>query len=296
MTRPARTLVASILAVVTVSVANPVWAQDQQCEFDRSGVLRCIQVITARPGGPELDVPLDPTGGIPLVWRRVLANGLPQATFTCVYEIVDDTITTQVRGVGWATMLINVDTGEILTLDFECEYPGDDPPSPPPPPPTVDIWREASEDALRFGTALNPTPGTGGITGLDTWFWCDDPGSVTTEPLTTNGWTVTATVEPIAFTWNVSGSGAAAHTSETCGRAPSILEGTGAGAAWIWTPESVGTATIAFTSTWAGTWILVYEGINTGTFLLGPVPIEATPVSYPVAEFVSVLTAEASNG
>lgn len=281
---------------ITAVACSPVLAQAQTCEFDEAGVLRCIQVITARPGGPELDVPLDPSGRVPLLWRRILANGLPEATFSCVYETVDDTVTTQVRGVGWATMLINLDTGEILTLDFECEYPGDDPPTPPTPPPTVDMWRESSEDALRFGTALNPTPGTGGITGLATWFWCDDPGSVTTEPLTMNGWTVTATVEPIAFRWNVSGSGGAVHTSDSCGHAPSIPEGSGSGAAWIWTPRSVGTATIAFTSTWAGTWTLVYEGTNTGTFLLGPVPIAAAPVTYPVAEFVSVLASEANDG
>ena len=96
----------------------------------------------------------------------------------------------------------------------------------------------------------------------------------------------------ILFSWSVSGPGdGGSSDSETCGTEPA-LDGDGDGAAWKWQPQTLGDYTINFTSTWLGTWTQTYDGTNVGTFPLGPAPIDQEPVTYPVGEYVGVLTGE----
>ena len=148
-------------------------------------------------------------------------------------------------------------------------------------------------DVLELETSFNPPVEFGGITGLDTWFWCADPGTVSVPPITVRGWTVEATVEPVLFTWTVSGPGTGgSHAADSCGTQPSVEEGTGAGAVWTWMPETLGTYSIQFATTWGGSWTLSYAGATTGTFVLEPLTVDAAPVTYSVDEFVGVLTRE----
>ncbi len=70
-------------------------------------------------------------------------------------------------------------------------------PAPPPPPPTAaEVWH----------TAPLPTPNcqynpaTTGLTGLATWGWAENPGTVTADS-TIRGYTVHATADPTQYRW-----------------------------------------------------------------------------------------------
>ena len=163
------------------------------------------------------------------------------------------------------------------------------PPEPPPPPPTPEEYIEAIESLLQVDFELSPPPAFEGITGVDTWFWCSTPESAVIDPITLNGWTVEAEMRAILYSWSVSGPGlGGSHDSPTCGSEPA-LDGDGDGSAWIWQPQTMGDYTINFTSTWFGTWTQTYNGVNVGTFPLGPAPITQAPLAYPVGEYVGVL-------
>lgn len=291
---PPRVLVGLALALATVTGTwSPfAYAQTRECEYDLdTEQLLCTITYTARPGGPELDVDLDGPGGLPLSWRRVLSNGLPGATFICYYQTTDGVTTTEFRGVGWAVYLINTETGEVLSLNFDCEWPGEDPPQPPPPPPTAGELAQSAKDLLTIETSVNPDQNAGGITGLDSWLWCTDPGERATG-VSLRGWTATATMSSASYVWTIAGPSSAQRHSTSCGSAPQRGSVTGGDAAAIWQPQTKGEYQIVLTSTWWGTWTLEYGGVVTGTFILGPVEIDAARVTYPVDEFVAVLTSD----
>ena len=69
---------------------------------------------------------------------------------------------------------------------------------PPPPPPSEAEFVEAARALLTVSTSLNPRPDIGGLTGLDTWLWCDDPGTVTVG-VALRGWTASATMDAVEY-------------------------------------------------------------------------------------------------
>jgi len=256
----------------------------EECWFDyEKGVQRCR--ITAEPGGTDTTIPFD---GVPIAWRRYVAYSA-LATGFCYYVDTIDGVDTTVIGIPWFVELINTETGETISITAVCEFPGEDPPQPPPPPPTPEEYIEAIEGLLEVDWELSPPATFEGITGVDTWFWCDTPDTSVIDPITLNGWTVQSEMTAILFRWAVTGPGPGGnHDSDTCGEAPAP-DGDGDGAAWIWQPQTMGDYAIEFTSTWLGTWTLTYEGTNTGTFPLGPAAIGQPPVAYPVGEYRGVL-------
>ena len=124
------------------------------------------------------------------------------------------------------------------------------------------------------------TVSIGGLTGLDSWLWCADPGPVGTG-VSLRGWTASGAVRLVQVGWEV-GTDELAQTSTSCGSedAPSVT----------WTPESIGEYPITLTSVWAGSWDLMWNGIPMGTFPLGPVSLTAPPQPYPVGEYRGELT------
>jgi len=180
----------------------------------------------------------------------------------------------------WVIVLVNTDTGEQLLLDSDCEWPGEDPPTPPPPPPTPEQLAEGNAQALTIDAALSPNVGIGGLTGLESWLWCDDPGRVVADA-ELNGWVAAGSVEVVLIGWRVDGpTGTSADTSE-CGslEQPAVR----------WTPETMGEYSVVVTAAWAGTWELTYEGVPMGTYPLGPIYLTSDPVPYPVDEYRGVL-------
>lgn len=270
---------ASVLLTASPAIAG------KECYYD--DVTREVHcTITAEPGGPDESVPL---AGIPLVWSRTMALASP-VSGGCWYVDTIDGVETTIVGIPWFVEVRNVETGEVVMTDSLCEYPGDDPPSPPPPPPTPEQFIETIADLLVVEFDVSPTAEIGGITGLETWMWCDTPPPVSTTPITLNGWTVQAEMEAVLFHWSVDGPGEdGSHDSTECGTEPP-RDSDGAVAAWRWQPESTGDYTITFAASWAGTWTLTYEGTNMGTFILDPALIDAPSITYPVDEYVGVLT------
>jgi hypothetical protein len=111
--------------------------------------------------------------------------------------------------------------------------------------------------------------------------WCTDPGN-TPVALTLRGWTAEATVDAVGMAWTIDGVARFSSQQTGCGaeRRPAAT----------WQPQTKGSYTIDFVSTWAGTWTLTYPGIDAQVFTLGPLDFAAPTVPYEVDEFVGVLT------
>src|SRR4029077_7237892 len=124
-----------------------------------------------------------------------------------------------------------------------CLFPGDPAPDPPPAPPSGAEFVEAARAALPTQSAVNPRPEVGGLTGLETWMWCDDPGEVQVG-VALRGWTAEAAMDPVAFKWAVGGVSRATFDERGCGSEESP--------AASWMPETKGSYDIVLASTWAG--------------------------------------------
>lgn len=267
--------VALAVAVVVAAIAThdgEARADEKTCVIDQvSGLLECT--LVASPAPPR-HVLLSPD--LPLEWIRLAMNmdELIQRGIGCVRNNAG----VREVGVGYAIALNNTATGEQLYLDFVCTWPGEEPPLPPPPPPTPGEFKSDNAEALTVRPTLNPAPTIGGLTGLDSWFWCTDPGLVDAG-VSLRGWTAVGAVEVVQLDWQISET---TFTSTTCGSEGSP--------AVTWMPEATGDYPISLTATWAGTWDLSWNGIPMGAFPLGPVSLTSPTQTYPVAEYRGELT------
>ncbi len=276
MKRSQRAAIATVLALTSLVAAAPVaHADERTCELNPdTNELKCR--LIASPA-PPLSRRL--SRDLPLVWKRIpfdiedlIARGRG-----CIR---DRGGVTEI-GAGYVIALINEDTGELLYLEGICTFPGEPPPSPPPPPPTPGEFTEANADVLALDPSFSPGAAIGGLTGLDSWLWCDDPGTVAVG-VNLRGWTATGSVRLVQVGWTLDGPEPTAATSTSCGSeaAPSTT----------WTPETMGDYSVTLTSTWAGSWNLTWGGADLGAFPLGPVSIDSAPSAYPVDEYRGELT------
>lgn len=263
---------------------------EQDCRLDDES-RETVCFVTVRPT-PTQVVSFDtgdPEERIPLQWVRSpgSARATDPATGTQVFACpLLDRDGDVLVGLPYRTQLINTDTGEVVRVTWECVYPGGTPPAPPPPPPTAAEFVEAVGEVFVVAAQINPNPAWGGITGLDTWLWCDEPGDVTVDA-TLRGWTAAAVMSPVQYHWQIDGaSGPALINASVCGTEP--IPGA------VWMPETKGDHVIELAATWAGVWTLSYDGSPTGTFVLGPFSLDGDPVPYPVGEFDSRLVYEAT--
>jgi hypothetical protein len=276
-------LTAVVLALAVMGAHESSFAA-RECRVDPvTGDVRCW--ITADPA-PDAAVTIGGGGEgarLPLQWVRVFfAMGDDQrfsSTLTC--GTTDGAGNTESVGAWYWVALINTETGEQVYLDNICVLPGEPLPAPPSPPPSPGEFREAAVGLLRLETSLNPRAEFGGITGVETWLWCVDPGAVpvTVGPL--RGWTATASMVPVEFYWRVEGVESWSESSTSCGSEadPPATR----------MPERMGDYTMTGGATWAGTWILAWNGTVLGTFVLGPFDFDSAPVAYAVDEFVGEL-------
>ena len=266
-----------ILAVLAASLVptRVASADERTCALDPvSGLLKCTLVASPAPPltrrlGPDL----------PLVWRRIAMNvgELIARGIGCVREVGGITEI----GSGYVVSLVNEATQELLYLDYICQWPGEPPPQPPPAPPTPGELRDANVQVLSLAPSASPAPNIGGLTGLDSWLWCEDPGDVATG-VTLRGWTASGQVGLVYVTWAVEGPSPMEDSSTSCGseEAPSIT----------WTPQTKGAHSVTLISTWAGTWDLSWNGIPMGAFPLGPISLASPAQPYPVDEYRGELT------
>lgn len=267
----------SVVALVAAlaAPASPAHADVRTCLLDPvSGLLRCT--LVASPA-PPMERRLGT--GLPLVWRRIPVDvgELVARGHGCTREVGD---VTEI-GAGYAVVLLNIDTQEVLSLEYVCVWPGDPPPQPPPPPPSPGELRNANARVLTLRPSTSPSPDIGGLTGLESWLWCVDPGEVGVA-VALRGWTASGQVSLVYVTWDVFGPSPMNASSTSCGseEAPSVT----------WTPEAMGDHSIVLTSSWAGSWSLWWNGISMGTLPLGPISLSAPDRPYPVDEYRGELT------
>jgi len=265
-------IVLSLLAAALVGLPTSASAA-KTCRLDEAtGLLYCV--LVADPAANKSVA----VAGTPIVWRR-LAWTVPDDIIRglgCLRVVGN---TTEI-GQAYFVFLENSLTGERLLTKTVCVMPGDPPPQPPPPPPTIGELVLAADDVLTLRPSLNPAPEFGGITGLDTWLWCTDPGTVEIA-VNLRGWNADAAVQTVDLDWTTAGAEQTDLASRRCG-SESEPGGT-------WQPQTAGGHTVALAATWAGTWDLTYLGTPMGTFTLGPLTVTSPPVDYPVDEFVGVL-------
>lgn len=243
------------------------------------------------PGGSNTSVAVPAS---PIVWSRAfiphtaVVDPVPcQRTSETATEIV------VTYGAIWLIQVTDTETGELLAIYTRCEWPGEDPPQPPPmpqPPGETDV---ETQEILALEVGINPpVDGFGGLTQLDTWFWCDDPGIVDVEART-SGSVAAAQVGITELVWTVTGpSGDTTRTSTTCGTEPDP-DGNGEGAAATWAPTQTGDHTITLGATWEGTWTATldldgYGWVTAGPFDLAPISITGEPLTYPVVQIQTV--------
>ena len=206
----------------------------------------------------------------------------------CTRTVVDGLTTTFEFGNNYAVWLENAATGVRVTSPRSvCLFPEDPNPTPPPPPPSPAEFVEAARTVLSVQTSLSPRTEIGGLTGLDTWLWCEDPGDLQVG-VALRGWTATATMQDVQHAWAIGGTASAVFNSASCGS-----EGSPAAS---WMPEMKGSYSVTLTSTWAGDWTLAYNGLPAGTFPLGPFDFAAPTVPYPVSEYRGRLTSPGGEG
>lgn len=279
-----RVLLASALAtVLSCAFAGPTDARDvtRTCDYDQdTRTVKCIVMIVPAPpvvvslnlGGEGARLPLEWRRGIWATPAELISRGKG-----CQREEGAD----KVVGVIYLTLLVNTDTSETLSFEYECVFPGDPLPQPPPPPPSLAEFLEAADLVLVADADVSPDPAWGGITGLETWLWCQDPGELEVG-VSLRGWSAAATMRPVQYQWTVDGPEKVTFNATACG----TEEKPGA----TWTPETKGSYEIGLSATWAGSWALTYAGVPMGVFVLGPVDVDAAPAAYPVGEYVGVLT------
>jgi hypothetical protein len=206
----------------------------------------------------------------------------------CRRDAVDGLTTTYTFGNVYLVQLRTMAGLAVTQPRTVCVFEGSDSQlQPPPPPPSEAEFVEAARRALTVQTSLNPRVEIGGLTGLDTWLWCDDPGEVNVG-VALRGWTAEATVDPVQFKWAIGGTASAGFHADGCGSE--------ANPAASWMPETMGPYTVALTLTWAGTWTLSYNGFLGGVFPLGPFDFAAPAIAYPVDEYRGVLTPPNTDG
>jgi hypothetical protein len=220
---------------------------------------------------------------VSLFWYSEADNPFEIDNDYCRRATVVGLTTTYTYGNIYLVVLRNAATGEnVTTPQAVCAFDEDDPAlQPPPPPPTEAEFVQAARRLLTVETSLNPRVEIGGLTGLDTWLWCEDPGDVDVS-VSLRGWTAAATMTSVEYAWSIDGTDSASRVADACGSEESP--------AATWMPETMGPYTVGLTTTWAGTWTLTYLGLPAGTFPLGPFEFAAAPVDYPVDEYVGVLT------
>jgi hypothetical protein len=149
----------------------------------------------------------------------------------------------------------------------------------PPPPGAAEV-----ADAIglpEFDIATSPI--RRGLTGLETWFWCDAP---TTESVTVSirGYRVVAEAHAVEFEW-VTGDGHS-YFSDTCGEEPDP-EGDGYGAAARHTYETKDFYALELRIGWSGSYTFSGHGRRRTGDLGGVTTISSR--RYPVSEVRAVL-------
>jgi len=136
-------------------------------------------------------------------------------------------------------------------------------------------------DALRSRGIPVPiaslSPGTRGLTGLQTWFWFDGPGQADVG-VSIRGFSVAAQAKATTYHWSTGDGGSYLTGEKGADRAPAATH--------IY--DRKGSYAVSLDMTWVGGYTWSGFG-DAGAGDLGPVTLEGAPQPYPVNEVRSVL-------
>ena len=171
--------------------------------------------------------------------------------------------------------LVDAATGRTLRVEERCVLPGDDGEVPPgeATPPTIE---EVLDAALVPEPAIRVSPNTDGITGMDTWFWADDPGEVNAG-VELQGWTTSGTLSAESWTWDTGDGGSYDSSGPGSEDDPAATH----------VYETKGTYTVTATIEWAGTVTITGYGVSYTVDVLDATTSSDFP--YDVDEVVSVV-------
>lgn len=271
-------------------------AQTQDCRWTAAG-LECFTSLPGRSGGGG-PAPEPPPGPSPNRQTANLAQGSGPSTSRLQWQnssggvcLPDESLPAQ-YGTTVVPMLVDTQTGAIVERRPDlayCQGPSAagvptraaPPPPPPPPPPTTGEVAAAMADFLIIDSQLNPRPEFSGLTGLNTWVWCADPGEIVVSAAI-RGYRVEGHASVTQLNWVIDGVGdGGSWTRSECGSEehPAVT----------WMPETMGAYSVALSATWGGYWTASLNGANLGSYDLGTVTVEQETIDYPVDEYRGVL-------
>lgn len=185
--------------------------------------------------------------------------------------------------------LIDTRDGTLVSAVEGCEFPAQPgvaaaivPPLPPAPPSPVEVWR----------TIPLPTPVLGinpegkGLTGLKTWIWSTNPGSLAAQT-SIRGYTATAKATAVRWVWKMWNDGDTPNLNPNP-RVESSYPGSEGTPAATYVYETKGDYTVTLTVWWTGDFTFTGNGVPPQTEILGDTSRDATR-PYHVIEVRSVL-------
>jgi hypothetical protein len=224
------------------------------------GELGLCAGIEAKPA-PESERPRGPSrrrGPSPLYWLRT--------------EFFSNTCTGSPDGYGIRYTLIDRATGDVFASRGGCLEPVAGRALPDMPPLPEEAWEQVPLPVPE----VRVNPPAGGLTGLDTWFWYDQPTTARLD-VDLGGFTVTIDAQAVGFRWRP-GDGAEL-TSGTAGTPENPS------ASHVY--ETKGDYTLAVDVTWTGTYTFSGPGLEPVTVPLGERTFTGQ-APFPVAEIRGV--------
>ena len=274
--KPRRLLAALLVSACTTGLLPSVNVEAESiCSTDPHTSKTVCMVVAA----PAYSVTL---AGSTLRWARV--DGLTRFGQTCQRVLPDGTIEI---GVSWYVTLVDTTTSALVYGRTFCQWTNDPVPSPPPDPPSPGEFADAARKALLVEPLSAPSAAFGGITGLDTWLWCEHPAQVQVS-VSLRGWTAQADVALTSVSFTTAGT-EDATTGDGSPYRPSTC-GSSTRPAALWLPDRKGGHSIVLAATWAGAWTLSFNGqFTTAPLPLGPVVLTSPTVAYSVREVRGLL-------
>jgi hypothetical protein len=191
-----------------------------------------------------------------------------------VYEYSGSQFCTGADGRQEYMRLIDRVTNQVVDSRFRCPDPtvhalGDFPPVPPPP---TAVWEQVPLPAPE----VKVNPGPAGLTGLETYFWYDQPTTANLQ-LNLDGFTVTVNARMVRLRWR---TGDGAELTSTVPGDPSHPA-----AKHVY--EAKGTYTVTLDVRWSGTYSVAGPGFDPITVPLGERTFSGQ-ATYAVAEIRGV--------
>lgn len=181
-------------------------------------------------------------------------------------------------GMAYRHTLRSLETGEVLRITFGCvasDGPGG-PPASPPPPPAPPTFEEIVAATPIPAPEITANPSGRGLTGLESWFWAADPGTVNASA-TLRGWTVAGSLSIGAWVWETGDGGRYETDGPGTAEAPAVRH----------TYEAKGTWPVSLEVSWSGSYTVSGYGAS---FTVGGLSVDGSDtLDYEVIEVRGVV-------